>query len=249
MSPDSFEFDRSLPAPLHVQVSEEMRARIASGRWQPHYRLKAEPDLAVDLGISRGTLRRAISTLVDEGVLVHTRGRGTFVTSATIEPAIAQSLRSLAEDFAAQGIPWHTRVIGAEVIDPPTNAASLLDSPTDSRVFRLTRQGLTGDAPVAYLVNYVRLDLAPGIQDTDFAHSTLFGALEGEFGLRIGSGRRTFAAVAAPAEVSESLGLPAHIPMQHLEQITYLVDGTPVEFSEVWINSAKLRVSSLLSRG
>jgi GntR family transcriptional regulator len=35
--------DRDAPAPLHAQVSEQIRTRIVSGDWPPHYRLRSEP--------------------------------------------------------------------------------------------------------------------------------------------------------------------------------------------------------------
>lgn len=229
-------------------MSAQIRANISSGSWQPHYRLKAEPELAAELGISRGTLRRAIGTLVAEGLLVHARGRGTFVTSTVIEPAIAQKLSTLSEDLAAMGITWNTRVIAAELIVAPAPTASLLDIPTGGRVLRLVREGRTSTGPVAHLTNYVRADLTPGIEEIDFTATSLFSVLEHHYGLAIESGRRTFAAVAAPEDVSETLGLPAGAPLQYLEQITYLADGRPIEYSDVWIDSSKLRVSVLLRR-
>lgn len=241
-------FDRALPVPLHRQVSASFRSKISSGRWQPHYRLQAEPDLASELGISRGTLRRAISTLVDEGLLVHMRGRGTFVTSTVIEPSIGQKLSTLAEDFASLGIDWSTTVLDVRLTVAPPAAASLLDIPVGGMVFQLTREGRTNTEAVAYLVNFVRADLAPGIEAVDFSATGLFTVLEHQYGLVIESGRRTFSAVPAPVEVSSALDIDVGTPMQYLEQITYLADGQPIEYSDVWIDSRKLRVTSLLSR-
>jgi DNA-binding GntR family transcriptional regulator len=76
----------------------------------------------------------------------------------------------------------------------------------------------------------------------------LFGALEQRFGLRIGSGRRTFSAQSATDEVSLALGLKKGAPVQYLEQVTYLRDGRAIEYSDIWINSGLLRVTSLLLR-
>jgi DNA-binding GntR family transcriptional regulator len=75
---------------------------------------------------------------------------------------------------------------------------------------------------------------------------SLFGVLEQRFNLRIGSGRRTFSAESANEEVAERLGLNVGAPVQYLEQVTYLNDRRPVEYSDVWINSRLLRVTSLL---
>jgi GntR family transcriptional regulator len=223
---------------IHTQISDRIRLKIASGEWPPHYRLKSEPELAQELGVSRGTLRRALSTLIEEGLLRQVRGRGTFVTSTIIEPAIAQKLSTLTEDFARQGV----------VTDPPKPVAALLEAGVGSRVLRLVRVRSTEQGPVALLHNYVRADIAPGIEQQDFGVQSLFGVLEQTYRLKIASARRTFSAEPASDEVSAALGLPEGAPVQYLQQVTYLDDDRPVEYSDVWIHSGRLQVTSLLSR-
>lgn len=240
--------DRANPLPLHEQISLMFRSYISSGEWPSHYRLKPEPALAEQLGVSRGTLRRAIKTLVEEGLLTHTPGRGTFVTSPAFEPELTGKLRTLGEGFAAEGIRWFTTVEESQVVAAPSAIAALLEVSVGGSLFRLVRTGLTDVGPVAYLVNYVRTDIAAGIEQVDFSRATLFDTLEHSFHLQIGSGRRTFSAMSAPAHIARRVNLAEGDPMLHMEQITYLEDSTPVEYSDVWLNSTKLRISSVMSR-
>ncbi|MGN6754696.1 MAG: GntR family transcriptional regulator [Intrasporangium sp.] len=236
------------PATLHSRVSGWIRSQIASGAWPAHFRLKPEPELAVELGVSRGTLRRALSTLIEEGALVQIRGKGTFVTSTIVEPAIAQKLTSLAEDFASQGVALTTRVLRARVTVPPPAVVALLELPARAKIFELIRLRSTEEGPVAFLANYVRTDLARGIERVDFESETLFGTLAGRFGLHITSGRRTFTATAADEVQAGHLDVPVGSPLQYVEQVTYLAGGEPIEYSDVWIRSDRLRVTSMLSR-
>jgi DNA-binding GntR family transcriptional regulator len=242
------DIDRDGPVAIHAQISEGIRARVASGEWPAHYRLKSEPDLAAELGVSRGTLRRALATLIQEGLLRQVRGRGTFVASTTFEPAIAQRLSTLSEDFASQGVIFDTEVRSAESIEPPKPVAALLDVQPGASVLRLERLRSTEGSPVTLLVNFVRTDLAPGIEAVDFASASLFGTLEGRYGLKIGTARRTFSAEAADPHIAEALQLAEGEPVQYMQQVTYLADGRPVEYSDVWIHSGRLKVTSLLSR-
>jgi DNA-binding GntR family transcriptional regulator len=115
-------------------------------------------------------------------------------------------------------------------------------------VLRLVRVRSTENARIALVHNYVRLDMAPGLEEVDFTATTLFGALEGPYQLKLGTAQRTFSAVAAAGEVAEALALPEGAPVQYLEQVTFLTDGRPVECSDVWINSSELRVVTHLSR-
>jgi GntR family transcriptional regulator of arabinose operon len=76
--------DQFLPAadqPLHEEVTAWLLRQITSGRWPVHHKLLRETLLAAELGISRGTLRRAIGTLVQQGILSQVHGRGTYVAA------------------------------------------------------------------------------------------------------------------------------------------------------------------------
>ncbi len=239
---------RGLPIAIHAQISGSIRRKIAAAEWPPHYRLPSEPDLAAELGVSRGTLRRALTTLIQEGLLRQVRGKGTFVTSTTIEPAIAQKLSTLSEDFAAQGVLTTTTVLESALLEPPRPVAALLDVPAGGQVLKLVRLRSTAEGPVALLYNYVRTDFAPGIADVDFSQASLFGTLEGRYGVKIATARRTFSAERAEGDVAHYLGLALGEPVQYLEQVTYLASERPIEYSDVWIHSSRLRMTSLLSR-
>lgn len=241
-------FDHEGPQPLNVQVSDVLREKIISGDWPPDHRLSSEPELAQEFGISRGTLRQAISTLIREGLLVQARGRGTFVTATALEPSIAQKLTTLSEDFAHRGEEVSTAVHTIATMRAPAPVAALLDLSKGQEVLHLERVRSSSKGPVAYLVNYVRLDVAPGLESVDFSRQSLFAELESRYGLKISRGRRTFSAVAATAELAARLGVVEGHPLLYLEQITYLADGRPVEYSDVWIHSERMRVTSLLSR-
>jgi len=240
--------DRDAPSSLHSQLSDSMRSAIVAGHWPPGQRLSSEPDLAAELGVSRGTLRRAIATLVDEGLLRQVRGRGTFVTEPVLEPAIGQRLSTLTEDFASQGVVLDTAVLESSLVTAPKAVAAVLRIPAGVPALRLVRVRSTAGEPIALVKNYVRTDLAPGIESTDFTAESLFGVLEGRFALRIGTARRTFSAEGCSGEVAAALGLEEGHPVQYLEQLTFLADGRPVECSDVWIDSTRLRVVTRLSR-
>lgn len=239
---------RSVPEPLHKQISDRMRKNITTGVWPSHYKLRAEPDLASDFEVSRGTVRRALRTLIEEGLLVQVHGKGTFVPSKMIEPPIAQELLSLAEGLAQLGVEFETHVRDSKVTSPPSRVQALLDLDLDAKVFQLERTRSIEGVAVAFLVNYVRVDFCPGIEAYNFTDRTLFGVIEGEYHQRLASGRRTFEAQAASRDISEVLQVPEGSPILYLEQVAYIADGRPIEYSDVWIRGDRLKLSSVLTR-
>ena len=240
--------DPASPSTLHSQISAWLRSRITSGTWPEHFRLPAEPDLARELGVSRGTLRRAVQTLVADGLLVQTRGRGTFVATTVVEPPLGEGLKTLSEAVDEAGHPLTTTVLADEVVQTPKRVRALLGLEKGAEVLRLERVRHLDATPVAHLVNYVRLDLAPGLAQVDFTTHSLFEALEQVCGVPVTSARRRFDAVLAGEATAAVLEIPATDPLLHLEQLTNTTDETPLELSDVWLRADRLRVTSHLTR-
>lgn len=71
-----------------------MRARIASGEWELHSRIPGETALAAEYGVSRGTVREAMRSLIGLGLLEAAAGRGTFVRSRVPSDEVLVSLMS-----------------------------------------------------------------------------------------------------------------------------------------------------------
>ena len=65
--------------PLHAQLADLLREKIYSKVWPPSTKIPSENDLVRMFGVSRGTVRKALKALVDEGLLVQHHGKGTFV--------------------------------------------------------------------------------------------------------------------------------------------------------------------------
>jgi GntR family transcriptional regulator len=74
---------RNTARPLHVQLRDDLAARIADGEWPPGFAIPPGYDLAATYDVSLHTVRRAIDHLVDEGVLKRKQGSGTFVRRRT----------------------------------------------------------------------------------------------------------------------------------------------------------------------
>lgn len=244
----SLPLDREAPTPLHEQISSAIRREVMAAAWPAHMRLPAEPDLAASLAVSRGTIRRALKSLRDAGLLVQVRGRGTFVTSAAIGQPIGQELLSLAEGLEREGIAYETEVLTTSIERPRETLVALLELRDDESVFVIERRRLIDGGPVALLHNYIRRDDCPGIEANDFRHQTVFGLLERVYGLQIVSGRRTFEAIAASPEVAAALEVEPGAPVLYLEQLTYLDDRRPIEYSDVWIRGDRLKLTALLTR-
>jgi DNA-binding GntR family transcriptional regulator len=74
--------DKRSSVPLYAQLKDLLIERVESGEYEPGSRIPSELQLCEELGLSRPTVRQAISELVSEGTLSIVKGRGTFVAAA-----------------------------------------------------------------------------------------------------------------------------------------------------------------------
>jgi len=245
----ALEIDRSGAMPIYVQLREWMEQRILSGEWQPGTKLKAEAELAEDLELARGTVRKAIEELCAAGLLTRTHGRGTFVSPRPVEQPLAQSMVTHSEVLLAQGIDFTTQVLDCSVVPASTLVATFLQVATGEPILRLSRVRTTEGDAVILLHNYVVYRLCPGIERIDFTRMRLFQVLEEQYGLQLSSGHRTFQAQIADEAVAAALQMEPGNAVMHMVQTTYLPDNTPVELSNVWLRGNRFRLSADVERG
>ena len=245
MKPD---LNHNGPTPVFLQIERWIQQQIEQGHWPEHYKLVNEIDLARDLGVSRGTIRRAISELITEGMLVRIHGKGTFVAAKNLEQPLAERLVAFSEALIERGIPYETQVLAQELITPNDQVVSLLSVPAESKVFYLERVRYVAQTPVIYLQNYVVATRCPGIEEVDFTTNRLFHVLETRYGLVLDWGRRTFEAQAAGANIAALLQISECAPIMKLEQLVYLNDGSPIELSHDWLRGDRFRLTATLKR-
>lgn len=242
--------DRDLPEPIYEQIQAWMRSQIASGAWPDHYKLTAESDLAEELGVNRGTLRKAIGGLINEGLLVRAHGKGTFVAPSRLEQPLAESFVTFSEGLISRGIPFTTTVISADIrpVTPATASLLGLSKYAEPKAYYLERVRHVRDKPIILLKNHVVHKHTPGIDALDFAEERLFSVLEQKYNLAIDWANRTFEATTANSGTAGHLDLAEGDPVMYVQQVSYLKDGTPIELSDLWLRGDHFRLSAQVKR-
>lgn len=234
---------------LHEQISDMLRERIESGVWPEHLKLPTEPDLATALGVSRGTVRRALKTLIEAGLLSQMRGKGTFVRARMLEQEFAQELVSTAQSLDREGVDYDTHVLSSAIVRAPAHIAAHLRLPDDDpRVLSIRRTRSVRGEVVYLLDNYLPAAQFFDLNVADLADRSLFSLLESDFDVAVDSVRRTFAAQLPNPDVTEAMALRPGSPLLYLEQISYRSSGDPVEYSDVWVRGDRVRISSWIKR-
>jgi GntR family phosphonate transport system transcriptional regulator len=147
---------------LWRRVADGIRSAIAEGTITD--RLPPETELAVEFGVNRHTVRRAISVLSADGLLRAERGRGTFVNAVQTRIVYPIGARArFSENIARQSLEPSGRLIHAEIVAADTSQAKLLSCATGSPLHRLEHLAVADGVPVSRSVSLFSATRFPGI--------------------------------------------------------------------------------------
>src|SRR3981081_4431183 len=171
--------DELLPvrAPLVSQAAAAIRTRIKTGRWQLGEQLPSEPQLATELGISRGTLRESVRMLISNGLLDRRHGVGTFVARVPL-PSIDRGIDELfgaSEAIAQIGYTPTVGTCAVSIIPAPRVATEELRLAADAKVCHVKRVRLADGRPVVLCDDYLDAELLRerGIRANDVENQIL----------------------------------------------------------------------------
>jgi DNA-binding GntR family transcriptional regulator len=218
--------DRSSPVPLYFQVAEQLQTAIADGVLVPGDRIANEIALADELGLSRPTMRQAIQTLVDKGLLVRKRGVGTQVVQSQIRRSV--ELTSLNDDLVRAGQNPVTRVLTLDVVEPDEQAARELQLHPGASVWRLERLRLVGDQPLALMSNTIPVDVVD-LHTVDLTTTGLYEHLR-RCGIHIRVAHQRIGAVRADARAAKLLTGRKGDPLLTMHRTAFDDSGRAIEF-------------------
>ncbi len=229
-----FRTNRGERGPLFASVGAVLKREIAAGRFAQADVLPGERELSEMLDVSRTTLRRAIAGLVDEGVLIHRHGAGTFVRRSPphVEQPLSR-LTSFTEDMRLRGLAASSRVIERGTFLPAPEETMMLDISPSETVFRLARLRLADGVPMAIERAAVPLRFLAGAEP---AGDSLYAALEAS-GFRPVRALQRLRAVVIGAAEAALLEIPEGSPALDIHRITSVADGRRVEFTRSFYRS------------
>jgi len=169
---------------LYSQTAEVLRSRIAQNVWKQGDRLPSEAQLCEEFGVSSITMRRAVATLVAEGLLVRLQGKGTFVSS---DHAIVQGppqLTSFTQDMRARGWRASARVLALLTERASGRIATKLGLSSGALVWVISRVRLADGLPVAIQTSHLPALLFPGLDRYDFGRESLYDVFERVYGIK-----------------------------------------------------------------
>jgi GntR family transcriptional regulator len=216
---------------------------ISTGELAAGDRLPREQDLAAVFGVSRMTLRQALSGLQQRGVLDRVPGRsgGTFV----VEPKIECDLTGLAgftEQLRRANLRASARLLSARTTPASRVVANSLGLARDAEVHEIVRVRAVDNNPLALERSYFPASLFEGLLQLDLSHS-LYELMDTEFGQRPATADENLEPVLPSGEDAEHLELPPGRPVMLIERTAFSSAGQAVEYARDLFRPDRIRIS------
>ncbi|SMF16787.1 transcriptional regulator, GntR family [Azospirillum oryzae] len=234
--------DRRLPA--YLQLRDALATRVARGEWGPDTALPSENQLTAETGLSVGTVRKAIQTLVDEGLLERRQGSGTYLRKRAFNASLFRFFAVQSADGEAT-IP-SSRIIARTAAIAPAAVAKILGTADCIRLDRLRGQSDALLLSEEIWLPRARFDGIVELDESQFG-PLLYPLYHERFNVFIASAVDDVSFAAASAKVAARLGLAEGAPTAVIERTAFTVDGTAVEWRIAQGPAERFRYRSRLS--
>lgn len=233
--------------PLYQQVAEHLYLEIAEGLLPVGTMLSSEGALQEIFGVSRVTVRHAISLLVQQGLVTRKQGKGSYVEAKPIEFSI-NTLEGTTELANKLGLATSSKIIQMEKIRGSKIVRRELGLPEVSDVVRLVRVDFSGPTPLAHAAIHLPESIGARLSADQLANEALYPLLESTLGIIATDAHQLIEAGLADKIMARKLEIPLHSPIVAVTRTTRDQNNVPFEFSVVHFNAKLIRFSISLRR-
>lgn len=224
--------DRATPIPLHFQIANDLRKAIKQGRWSVGDTLPTDKELMEKYGVSITTIRHAMASLVNDGLLERRPGKGTFLIRDMVEETLGQPT-GFFEEMAVQGLQGSQRILEMRPFKITNNDLAVvpqLNIFAADKVYLIESVQLIYDKPVNYLRSYWPYEYGKELRPEELTHEGIYEQLNKKFGVIVTEAdQKITAAIAGPKE-ARLLDIKEGAPILKAVRIGY-ADNRPVELS------------------
>ncbi|GKQ43164.1 transcriptional regulator [Companilactobacillus sp. RD055328] len=214
--------------PVYIQIHNQIKKDIESGKWKVGERIPSERTLSLNFHVSRMTLRQAIQTLVDEGILQRKVGSGTFVANSKVQEKMTGTT-SFTEIMKQQGRSPSSKTISYHLTDPTLSEIENLQLRSGEQIIRMERIRYADMQPICFETTSIPASLVENLSKEDITTS-FYDALEHKADMTLGSANQTVSATLASERIAGLLDIKRNSAILRLRQLTFLDNDQPIEY-------------------
>ena len=159
-----------MTGPLHQRIRSEIEAHIRSGEWAPGHRAPTEAELMDQYACSRMTVNRAMTALVEAGLIVRRKRAGSFVARPRVHAPVL-NIPDIQSEIVARGEAYAFRLLSRTVRSADRDSPGEVELAAGGRLLALDGVHDADGRPFALERRLVSLKAAPQMEAADFAEA------------------------------------------------------------------------------
>jgi GntR family transcriptional regulator len=214
--------------PLYLQVKDSLVRRLIDGAWQPGQLIPSEIDLAREIGVSQGTVRKALDAMTGENLLVRRQGRGTFVAEPEESRILFQFFR-LVPDGGERSFPASI-VISRSTEIAGAITGQLLGVAEGTALQRVERVRTIEGRPLIAEIIRLPASRVPEFDALADIPNNVYRLYSERWGITIARASERLKAIPADAGDARQLGVAPGTPLLEIARVAYDLENKPVEY-------------------
>ena len=154
---------------IYIQIHDEIKQQIETGMYEVGQRLPSERVMSEQFGVSRMTLRQAVTSLVEEGILTRYVGSGTFVASDRVREKM-RGTTSFTDIIKNLGKTPSSKVMSYQKTKANEVECDKLGLKKGAQIIRMERIRYADDLPICYEVASIPYRLIADFAKDDIAN-------------------------------------------------------------------------------
>jgi len=228
--------------PLYIRIQEYIAELILSGKLKPDTKIQSERDFSEDLGVSRMTVRRAITELVNEGLLERKHGSGTYVAKPKVTYE-SWELVNYVQAIRRRNIAVASQLLEFGQLVASRRLAESLQIEISNPIYRVTILRFANRVPVILERVFIPTVRCPDLEEWDLEKSSIYDLLTDNYHINPGRSSQTVEAVTAADTVAQQLRVDEGFPLLMLSRIVFEKGiESPVVFSQDFLRSDYARI-------
>lgn len=223
--------DRNASTPLHSQIQNFLRDRIASSKLKSDELVPSERELAEELQVSRMTVRQALNALCEEGLLYRKPGKGTYVSPIKVN-ARTRNIGGFAEEMTRRGMKPRSKVLHVGKDIAVVQAAEKLKLPLKSEVYCIKILRIADEIPMSVETSWLPIPNFPNLERLDFEKHSLYELFEKEYGINTYSAAEDLEAAISDEESSKLLQIRTKSPLLVIYRTVFGEENKPIEYTK-----------------
>lgn len=230
--------------PAYRTVYYSLKKQIKDKVYPVGSMLPTEPELEKIFQVSRTTIRKVISLLVADGYLKVRQGKGTEVLDVSVTQKL-NGISSITETLKEKGYEVTTQGMWIQSVKAPVTVAQALELAEGEEVYQVQRVQCADGMPIALIINYLKKNLAPNLEQYTNTFTGLYALLEEKYHIILKDAVETLSAVAADFTESQILRVGVGSPLLCSKRISNTEQG-PFEYSIIKLVADKYEYSVYL---